>query len=165
MKDLFITLFFHRLPHSLLLTSSMAFLVPQHRTLGVISNFSVSLMPTFNWLPSTIDSVMIRFLLTFSRLGLEGLLSLHTALSSACHHPQAQTSSCHVSKVTLVTWSTWLHQMWVPDPIRDNQVICPWNTDLGLRCHSQWGNFAWMKWCRLGGWDWHCDMVPKPGNQ
>lgn len=165
MKDLFITLFFHRLPHSLLLTSSMAAFVPQHRTLGVISNFSMSLMPTFNWLPSSVDSVMIRFLFTFSRLGLECLLSPHTSLSRACHHPQSQTSSCHVSKVTLVTWPTWLHQMWIPDPIRDNQAIFPWNTDLGLMCHSQSGNLAWMKWCKLGGWDWHYDMEPKPGNQ
>lgn len=145
MKDLFITLFFHRLPHPPLFTSSVVLFVPQHRTLRVISNFSMSLMPTFNWLPSSIDSVMIRFLSTFSRLGLEGLLSPHTSLSSACHHPQAQTSSCHDSKVTLVTWPTWLHQMWVPDSIKGNQAIFPWNTDLGLRCHSQSGNFAWMK--------------------
>lgn len=90
-RGLFLTLFFHRL----LLSPSILCLPLQWKgshlwkwTLRVISNFSFSLMPTFNWSPSSLDSIILRFLATFSRHGLECPLSPHTSLRSACLHTQ-----------------------------------------------------------------------------
>lgn len=60
--------------------------VHQCRTLGVISDFSFSLVHTFNWSPSSIDSVIIKSYLLLAD-SFQRLLSPHSSLRSACLHP------------------------------------------------------------------------------